>query len=179
MDFAECIRARRSVRAYTAEAVSDEEILEVVDLARWAPSWANTQCVSYLAIRDQATKDKLADIMSPTNPGKAAVRSAPVVVVFLARLKTAGYKKGEPVDDRAWHMFDAGLAVQTFSLAAHSLGLGTVIVGFFDYRKAAEILGIPGGTEVVGFTPLGHAEKPTIAPKRLEAAQLISLKSRS
>jgi nitroreductase len=173
MEFAECALGRRSVRSYTPQPVTDEEIRRIVDLARWAPSWANSQCVSYLAVRDQAVKDRLVDIMSPTNPGKAAVRAASVVVVFVAKQKTAGYKKGEPVDDRQWHLFDAGSAVQTFCLAAHSMGLGTVIVGFFDYRKAAQILEIPEGYEVVGFTPVGHPEKPTPAPKRREAAELL------
>jgi nitroreductase len=175
MDFAECIQGRRSVRAYTAQGVSDDEIRRIVDLARWAPSWANTQCVSYLAVREPSVKDRLVEIMSPTNPGKTAVKNAPVVVAFIAKLKTAGWKKGAPVDDRQWHLFDAGSAVQTFCLAAHSMGLGTVIVGFFDYRKAAQILAVPEGYEVVGFTPVGHPEKPTPAPKRLEAAELLHL----
>ncbi|MCU0723074.1 MAG: nitroreductase family protein [Planctomycetes bacterium] len=173
MEFTECLTGRRSVRAYTTQDVSDEDVRKVVDLARWAPSWANTQCVNYLAVRDQGIKDRLVEIMSPTNPGKAAVKGAPVVVVFVAKLKIAGWKKGAPVDDRQWHMFDAGCAVQSFCLAAHSLGLGTVIVGFFDYRKAAEILAIPEGYEVVGFTPVGRPEKPTSAPKRLEARDLL------
>jgi nitroreductase len=43
MEFDSVIRGRRSIRAYTSEAVPEELIREILDAARWAPSWRNTQ----------------------------------------------------------------------------------------------------------------------------------------
>jgi len=43
MEFDSVIRGRRSIRAYTGEAVPEELIREILDAARWAPSWRNTQ----------------------------------------------------------------------------------------------------------------------------------------
>jgi len=43
MEFESVLRGRRSVRAYTAEPVARELIEEVLDEARWSPSWRNTQ----------------------------------------------------------------------------------------------------------------------------------------
>jgi len=40
----EAIKTRRSIRSYTSEAIPQEEISVVLEAARWAPSWANTQC---------------------------------------------------------------------------------------------------------------------------------------
>ena len=46
MEFESVIRGRRSIRAYTSEAVHEELIREILDEARWAPSWRNTQARS-------------------------------------------------------------------------------------------------------------------------------------
>ena len=43
MKLTEAIRERRSVRAFLPEPVPQETITRIVDLARWAPSWGNTQ----------------------------------------------------------------------------------------------------------------------------------------
>ena len=64
-------------------------------------------------------------------------------------------------------MFDIALAVENLTLAAHSLGLGTVIVGGFDAGKTAEILEVPKGLRVVTMTPLGHPEqKGQVSPRK-------------
>lgn len=52
-------------------------------------------------------------------------------------------------------MYDTGLASQNLCLAAHALGLGTVILGAFDAKKAGEILKVPEGFAVVVMIPLG------------------------
>ena len=57
MDFIEGIKSRRSIRKFTDEAVTKEQIEEIVDIARFAPSWKNSQSVRYLCIMDKAVKD--------------------------------------------------------------------------------------------------------------------------
>lgn len=44
MDLIQAIRERRSIRKYKPDPVSDETVEMVLEAARWAPSWANTQC---------------------------------------------------------------------------------------------------------------------------------------
>jgi nitroreductase len=46
MEFETVLRGRRSVRAYTAEPVARELVDEIIDEARWSPSWRNTQAWS-------------------------------------------------------------------------------------------------------------------------------------
>ena len=59
-------------------------------------------------------------------------------------------------------MFDLALAMQNITLAAHSRGLGTVILGYFDHEKVARVLKVPDDLFLVTMTPLGY---PDIAPK--------------
>jgi nitroreductase len=70
-------------------------------------------------------------------------------------------------------MFDVALAMQNLVLAAHSRGLGTVYVGAFDARKAAEILGVPPGYAVVAMTPLGYPNETPAPGARKELAEIV------
>jgi nitroreductase len=63
--------------------------------------------------------------------------------------------------------------MQNLCLAAHALGLGTVVVGRFDHQRVAEILGVPQNVEVVAMTPLGYPAAEGSAPKRKEPSEFI------
>ena len=172
MEVLEAIRTRRSIRQYKATSVDNKTIELVLGAARWAPSWANTQCWRFVVVRDSNIKSGLANVLSVNNPATDAIRDAPVVIVACAELGKAGYfrrEPGEPVTDKGdwWYMFDVALAMQNLVLAAHSLGLGTVYVGAFDAKKAASILEVPRGFCVVGMTPLGYpAQEPGPRPRK-------------
>ena len=72
-------------------------------------------------------------------------------------------------------MFDVALALQNLALAAHELGLGTLHVGAFNHKKAAEILGVPEGIEVVELMPLGYPAEMPKAPSRNELQEFVWL----
>jgi len=183
MEILEAIKTRRSIRRYKATPVDDRTIELVLEAAHWAPSWANTQCWRFIVVRDSKIKDKLADTLIAVSdrPNRAAdaIRNAPVAIVACAELGKSGYfygrQPGEPATDKGdWYMFDVALAMQNLTLAAHSLGLGTVHVGAFDAKKAATILGVPQGFCVVEMTPLGYPdEEPPIRPRQ-ELSEIVS-----
>src|SRR4030043_1056658 len=137
MELMEAIKGRRSIRKYRNGPVPEEALQAVLEAARLAPSWANTQCWRLIVVRDKETKSKLADTLKGVRPGKLnpateAVRSAPVVIAACAERGLSGFRKdesGQNVPGTAkgdwWLMFDVALAMQNMSLAAHALGLGT------------------------------------------------------
>ena len=179
MDVMEAIKGRRSIRKYRAEPVSEEALQAVLEAARWAPSWSNTQCWRLIVIRDNETKSKLADTLKGikagrTNPADGAVRTAPIVIAACAELGVTGYYRDESGENRLatnkgemWYMFDVALAMQNMSLAAHALGLGTVHTGLLDAVEAAKILGLPEKVVVVELMPLGRPdEEPDPRPRK-------------
>lgn len=174
MELFEAIMGRRSVREYLDTALTEEDLNKILDAARWAPSWANTQCARYVVVKDAGLKSKLKETLTPNNPARDSFEACPVVIALLGRLETAGYKRGEPFDDKQWHLYDCALATQNICLAAHALGLGTVIVGAFNYKQAGEILGVPDNFHVVCLLPLGHPKRVPSAPARKELAELVS-----
>lgn len=168
MDLLKIIHERRSIRHYRQDPVPEEVLLEILEAARAAPSWANTQVCRYIIVKDQQIKEQLRDTLSPSNPAREAFIQAPVVICQIAQRGLSGCKKGEPVTNKGdWFMFDAGIAMEHIVLAAWNFGLGTVHVGSFDAEKAEKVLGIPNGFSIVEMTPLGYfdeAPKPT--PRR-------------
>ena len=71
-------------------------------------------------------------------------------------------------------MFDAGIAAQTFSLAAHSLGVGSVMMGIFDEKKIAEIIGLPEGQSVSCLLAFGYPKFMPDPVPRKEVSDLLT-----
>jgi nitroreductase len=172
MDITKIIKERRSIRKYKNDPVPDEVILDIIDAARASPSWANTQVCQYIIVKDQTTKERLADTLTPTNPARVAMKEAPLVICVVAKKGVSGFYRGEPSTDKEgyWFMFDAGIAMEHLVLMAWNFGLGTVHVGAFDAKKAEDVLSIPEGFSIVEMTPIGYFDeipKPT-PRKKLE-----------
>ena len=174
MEVLEAIRTRRSIRKYKTDSIDDNTMEMVLEAARLAPSWANTQCWRFIVVRDGDIKNKLADTLNATNPAMAAIRNAPVVIVACAELLKSGCYDGIPSTDKGdWFMFDVGLAMQNLVLAAHSLGLGTVHIGRFDAKEAANIIELPEGFCVVEMTPLGYPDYVREPRPRKELSEIV------
>ena len=64
----ELMRKRRSIRKFKPDAVPDEYIEKMIEAARWAPSGANGQPWEFVIIRDQETKNKMAELYRQIRP---------------------------------------------------------------------------------------------------------------
>jgi nitroreductase len=147
---------------------------QVLEAARWSPSWANTQCWRFIVVRNSAIKSELAGALSTNNPAINAINTAPIVIIASAELKKSGFYHGEARTIRGdWYMLDVGLAMENMALAAHALGLGTVHIGLFDHKKVESILGVPEGFCVVEMTPLGYPDGESRVTPRKELAEIV------
>jgi nitroreductase len=185
MELLEAIRSRRSIRRFTSDPVGDDKIEAILEAGRWAPSWGNSQCWRFVVVRDNEIKKKLAETLLPIklpdreipNPALAGFIASPVVIVVCAEIGKSGGKHGaagEYVTDKGdWFMFDAALAVQNMVLAAHALGLGTVIIGAFVAAGVEKALGVPQGYRAVTMFPVGVPAQPGKAPQRKELSEFV------
>ena len=180
MELIEGLKNRRSVRKFTDEEVTREQIEEIVDIARFSPSWKNSQSVRYMLIIDKALKDKIAEegVMG-FEWNTTIMKGAPALILVLTIDKRAGYERdGSASTSKGehWQSFDAGIAAETFCLAAYGKGLGTVILGVYDEEKVREIVGVPESQNISALIPIGMpAEEPEV-PKRKEVADLLIVK---
>jgi nitroreductase len=180
MDTLEAIRHRRSIRKYKPDPVDDKTLATVLDAARLAPSWSNTQCWKFIVVRDAGIKAQIAETIqiNPVmgkNPAAKAFTTAPVIIVACAQKGVSGLFNGKTVTDKGewWFLFDVALAMENLMLAATSIGLGTVHVALFDAEKVATILGVPEGCVVVEMTPLGYPEYQPDPRPRKELSEIV------
>ena len=178
MEALECIMTRRSCRKFKEEAVPHELVKELVGVASYAPSWKNTQITRYIVIEDKEKLQRIADdCVLDFEYNKKTISRCPMLVIVTMVKNRSGYEKDGSFTtskgDR-WEMFDAGIATQTFCLAAHEKGLGSVIMGIFDEAKLAEVVSIPDGQQVAALVAVGYPVFQPEAPKRKEASELLS-----
>ena len=175
METLECIAQRRSIRKFTDQEVSNDQLKDLMQAARYAPSWANTQCWEFVIVRDAAIKEKLAETLPEGNPARKAALSAPVLLVACGKLGISGFYKGSAATSKGdnWYLYDVGLATQNISLAAHAMGLGSVILGLFDADAAGKVLNLPDSVKVVSMMPLGVPAKEIKAPPRKPLCEFI------
>ena len=177
MDATTLLTERRSVRRFTEERVDRETLEEIVAVARFAPSWKNTQTARYTAIFDADVKERIAsEAVLDFALNQKTIRNAPALVLVTTVDGRSGYER----DGRAstgkgshWQSFDAGAAAQTFCLAARLRGLGTVIMGIYDEEVLRRIVPTPDGESISAMIALGRPAETPNAPKRKEVGELL------
>lgn len=177
MDAKECIKTRRSVRKFNDKPITKETIEEVVSLSSFAPSWKNSQTVKYYALNDKNKLQKIAEkCFGGFQHNKNILSGASGLVVLTTIDGIAGFNEdGSYTTSKGthWQSFDAGIACQTFCLAAHTLGLGSVIMGIYDEAAVKEELNIPEGESVSALITLGYYDSVNGAPKRKELNEIL------
>ena len=167
MELQQCIETRRSVRKFNNQEVKDEVINELVEAAKFATSWKNTQVTRYYAIKSQEKKEKILEAMPDFN--QEATKSASVIIVSTVVTLRSGYNRQGEFDSpkgKGWQMYDCGCSNMLFTLKAKELGLGTVIMGIYDEEKVAKTIDLPENEEVVSVIAMGYYEEEPQMPKR-------------
>ncbi len=165
-----CIRGRRSVRSYTSEVVSKEEIEAVLEAGTWAPTGMGRQPWRYIIIEDRELIKYVSEetklLVQQMMPSLAKdflteedviCYNAPVLILICTE------------DDAQWdrvNMQDSILAAQNIFLKAYELGLGTCYMGFVQLLRykpnVLKRVGVPDGYSLAVPFILGH---PKGAPR--------------
>jgi nitroreductase len=177
MELSDAILHRRSVRKFTDYAVTDEEIKQLFEAARWAQSWHNSQVWEFVVVRERGLIEKVTGTYVDKNPGTKCSLAASALIVACAKTGVSGCFGGEELTKFPnWFMFDLGIAVQNLCLKAHELGLGTVVVGFLDHDACKKVIGLPEDYEVVAVLPVGKpATELKQGPPRKELNAFVHL----
>lgn len=177
MNVIKAIKTRRSIRKYTTEIVSKIDLEDIVELASYAPSWKNSQTPGYVIVQNRELIGKIANegVMG-FEKNKNTILNCSALVVMTTVCGRCGYERDGSFTTKKgdkWEMFDAGIAAQTFMLAAHEKGIGTVVLGIFDEDYIAELIGLEEGKSISALIAVGYpAEKPA-APGRKKVEELV------
>ncbi len=159
----EAILQRRSIKQYTGEQVTDEELEQIIKCGLYAPNGRSAQAPVFVAVRDKQTRDLLSKLNAEVmGSGEDPFYGAPCVICVLADAQ------------RSTAVEDGSLALGNMCLAAHSLGLGSCWIHrcrqVFESEQGKALLkkwGISGDLMGVGFCILGHpAQSKQAAPRK-------------
>ena len=153
------IFARKSVRSFTKQDVSSEQVEILLKAAMAAPTGMNLQPWRFVVVTDQAVKDRLA------GPRGGMIAKAPLVIVVCGQTtwthKPFGQPDGEDVTDpnRNWTA-DCAAATENLLLAAEAIGLGAVWTACYPYEErmavVSETLGLPEDVQPFCVVPVGY-----------------------
>src|SRR5204863_3390432 len=115
-----------------AQPVSRQDLLTILEAARWAPSGGNSQPWTFLVF-DRSDAAARAQAESVLAPGNAWAHAAPVLLLTIANERRAND------GPNPWGAHDLGLATENLLLQATALGLVAHPMGGFDAARAQEL----------------------------------------
>jgi nitroreductase len=141
----EIIFARRSIRRYSGEPVSEDQITSLLEAGMAAPSANNRQPWHFVVVTDRRTLQALA----ASHPYGKMLASAGLAIAVC----------GDPsISD--WWVQDCAAATENILVAAAGLGLGGVWLGCHGRpereQAVRDTLGIPGQLAVLNLLSIGH-----------------------
>lgn len=149
-DFKDLVKASRTYRRFSGEAVSQETLLGLVDVARFAPTGNNLQVLRFALVSDPERVRTIAHhhgwaglLRDFDGPAEGELPGA--YIAICAPEKQAA----NPI-----RLIDCGIAAQTICLAAHEQGLGACMVKSFDKEAVAQ-LDLSEGYEALLIIALG------------------------
>lgn len=161
----EAIATRRSLRAFSDRAVSDELLRTLFEAVRWAPSSGNGQPWRFVVTRRGS--EAHGRLAAALRSGNAWATRAPVLMV--AAVKTVHDSPGKPVRANRRALLDLGLGLQNLLLQASAEGLIGHPMAGFDADVASRAIGIEGEHQVAVMVALGHPGDPSTLDDKARA----------
>lgn len=127
---------RWSPRAFSGEPISENEILSLLEAARWSPSSMNEQPWLYIYGITQPERDCFLEILNESNK-EWAIRAG----AFLALFARKNFLRNDTLNRHA--EFDAGASWMSLALQAQFSGLYVHAMGGFSPEKAYSLLRVP------------------------------------
>jgi nitroreductase len=159
---------RWSPRAFSGEKISQEELLQLFEAARWAPSSYNNQPWRFIyAHRQTPAWDTFFALLVPFNQSWA--KDAAVLVLIVSSNLFEFNKKPSRT-----HSFDTGAAWENLALQAHAMGLITHAMEGFDYDRAKKELHVPDNYTVEAMVAIGRQGKKENLPVDLQEREVLS-----
>lgn len=151
---------RRSVRSFTNETVSQEDLDTLLRAGFAAPSARNKQPCHFIVCDDADLKKKFQSVQ----PFSKMLDTAPILIVVCGDTNVAA---------KAFYTEDCAAATQNLLLAAHELSLGACWLGITPnsqlQTKIGEFFGLPEGILAFCGVAVGHPDKiPNALPRQIE-----------
>lgn len=161
-DHLKFLLSRRSIRRFRREPIALEEVLRILDVARFAPSAGNRQPWRFIVVTDPEVKGRLSEL----HPWAWPLREAPLCVAVACDKELAPHS----------YQVDCASATMYLMLAAHAVGLGTVwIQALRNVEDIQKILRLPPNLVPVALVAMGYPAESPEPKARRELRELVYL----
>jgi len=200
-DFLDLARRRRSVRRFQKRPLTREEIGQVLEAARWAPSNHNRQGWRFIVFQSAAEIGEMAQrvrqflvdefrgsaVQDERTTSDLLVNAtffgeAPAVLLVLHKRPTSVARlfagRAHAPELVSGEPLSAAMAVQNLLLAAHTLGLGACVMTapLMAWEALSATLDLPPGYEPTSMVALGHPAEDPPAPQRKRLDQVVEFR---
>jgi len=163
------IQARWSPRAFDPDRqVSRDDLLALLEAARWAPSCFNDQPWRFIVC------DKAADetswqhaVTTLAEKNRLWAKNAPVLMLAVA-MESFNHN-GQP---NRWAMYDTGAASVSMCLQATALGMCVHQMGGFDAEKAREVFNLPDDCRPMAMMAVGYQAEADVLDDAFKETEL-------
>lgn len=166
MDFRTLSEKRYSVRAYSGEPVTEEQLQYILECARLAPSAVNLQPWKFYVMTSQQDRELLQQCYK-----RDWLSQAPLYILLTVQHDVEWVRS----DSKRHGDIDIAIAAEHICLAATELRLGSCWVCNFDAKLCHKLLNLPETEEAVVLIPIGKAAvdlKPS-EKKRKEMSEIV------
>ncbi|MFV0554233.1 MAG: nitroreductase family protein [Mangrovibacterium sp.] len=164
MDVITAIRNRYSERTYKSKPIKSEELFQILDAGRLAPSACNKQPWKFIVV---SAKENLKALHEAYPRDWFA--TAPQVIVVCGEQEEAW--KRSNFDDKCSVDIDAAIAIDHMTLRATELGIGSCWVCNFNPQPVLEALELPEGVEPIALLPIGYPASASPSEKKRKAIE--------
>ncbi len=151
MDVLQAIMTRRSIRKFTGEVITEEQLDTLLRAGFQAPSAHNIQPWHFVVVRNKELLEKISDFHKYAK----MLPSAGCGIIVCG--------DEEKQSNRGFLVEDCSAAIQNMLLAAHGIGLGAVWCGLYDSGNLVEVmkdvLELPNNIIPIGMVVVGNKEK--------------------
>ena len=155
---------RWSPRAFSDRTITEDQVLTLLEAARWAPSASNLQPWRFIyGVRGEPEFDTLLSLLVPFNEGWARNAGA---LIFVTSVTTFDGQR-----QNITNSFDAGAAWMSLAVQAQSMGLVAHGMGGLEYEKAPLILSLPENLKLEAAIAVGYQGHPDTLPDMLKGRE--------
>ena len=174
MEFSKLVELRRSIRKYAKADVKKQDIEEILDCVRLAPSWKNSQTGRYYVALSEEAIQKVYESLPAFNRNSS--ENAAYIVSSFKKGISGTLKPGEMSQEGALGgAYDLGLANAYLILKARELGYDTLIMGIRDEKALREYFDIPEDEILLPVIAIGKGEGEPRANKRKELDEILKI----
>lgn len=148
----ECIKSRKSVRKFTDQRISDEDLHTILEAAMSGPTACNARPWSFIVVRDKEMLEKMADANGKYS---GLLKKANVGILICGDLERAVQSAPD------FWVIDGSIAIQNMILAAHSLNIGSCWIGTWPVepymKNQKELFNLPEHIMPHSLLALGYS----------------------